>query len=380
MKTAEIQPELLQAQIEGFTNFETELIAGKTGVKSMMANASSRDLWQVAPDAITVLPGYNPRVQNKAYFEGVEMLPEQIETHGFYQDKPLSCYIAKIDGEDRLVLQDGHRRYAAALRAIEKGAPIKSLPVVLKEKANNSIDLTLSLLHSNEGQPFTTYEKAVIAKRLSKFGWTNKQIAEEFRVTATNVGQLLVLAGAPQAITELVQNGNMSFTAAYQLMMAKGAEEASKIATEAVNKAKGAGKGAVTAQDLAPSDLKAKYAKKHAYDLYRLLKKYREMGVVEKHITDRDLIEIDEMIADIEKKPKVKAEPKPKKEPKPPKAPKAAKVPVAKKIATVAAKKSAKGDKPTETAAELFDKAARDGKGAPAQARRSDMPQRRSER
>lgn len=382
----EITPENLRMQIEGFANFDKTLVPGAP-VKKMMAGTKSSDLYKVKPQDITVMPGYNPRVHNKAFFEKIEWLSDQMVKHGYYQDKPLACFIAKIDGEDRLVLQDGHRRHAAVLKAIEKGAPIKEVPVVLKERTENAVDLTLALLHSNEGEPFTTFEKAVLAKRLKKMGWENKQIAEEFSVTPAFVGQLLTIASAPQSITDLVQNGNLSATEAHRLMMQEGVEAAAEIATEGMARAKAQGRNKITAKDLSPADLKARNARKHGYDLYRVVKRLRDDPAIEKKMSDKDIEIVDEIVADIEKKAKPKAE-------KPAKAPKAEKpakkaaakkttekaTPMAKKIADATAKGNqieVKG-KPKFGTPEFF--AQHKERQQSAQAGRGTAPQRRSDR
>lgn len=385
----EITPGNLQMQIEGFSNFDRELVPGAS-VKKMMGEqlkAPSSDLYKVKPQDITVLPGYNPRVHNRAYFEGIEELSDSMMKHGYYADKPLACFIARLDGEDRLVLQDGHRRHAAVLRAIEKGAPIKTVPVVLKERSDNAVDLTLALLHSNEGAPFSTYEKAVLAKRLKKMGWENKQIAEEFHCTAAAVGQLLTMAGAPQAIAELVQNGNLSATEMHRLILQHGAEEATRMATEGMGRAKAEGRAKITAKDLSPADLKAKNAKKYGYEMYRLLKGLRDDPAIEKKMSDKQIEQVDAIIADIEKKPKAPKEPKAAKTPKAAaakKAPKAAKstVPMAKKIADASKKGNqieVKGsDKSGRGNEGLLKKITDLGQGATA--RRNAVGQRRSER
>jgi len=239
----------------------------------------------------------------------VASLGADILKNGYYQDKPLSGYIAKIDGVDRIVLHDGHRRHGAVLWAIENGAPIKAVPMVMKERSDNMIQLTLGLLHSNEGQPFSVYEKAVLAKRLKGFGWENKEIATEFKCTTAFVGQLLTLAGAPQAIAELVQNGELSATQAHDLMKQHG-EQAAEVATTAVAAAKAAGKKKVTAKDLTPKDIKSKNAKKVAYDLYFQLKKLRDDPKVEKLLTDDQINKIDAAFEVVEKKPAAPKEPK----------------------------------------------------------------------
>lgn len=383
-----ITPENLHMQIEGFANFDRTLTPGKSA-KAAMADlkAGSSDLWKVKPQDITVLPGFNPRVQNRAFFEGIQVLAENMVAHGYMQDKPLAVYSAKIDGEDKLVLQDGHRRLAAVLRAIEMGAPIKVVPVVLKERTESMIDLTLALLHSNEGQPFSTFEKAILAKRLKKYGWENKQIAAEFRCTAAFVGQLLLMASAPQAIADLVQQGNLSATEAHRLMMTHGAEEAGRMATEGAAAAKAAGRTKITAKDLTPSDLKAKNAKKYAFELYKAVKKMREDPAIEKLLEDKQIDAVDAMLAAIEKKPRVKAEPKPPKAPKAvktvkaPKAVKAVKaVPLAKKIADGAQKGKEIKTKGSDGFFEVLNKQEAERKGVKASATRTVARQRRSDR
>ena len=316
----------LQKQIETFSNFDRELVSGD-GAKGVMAaiGAKSRDLYQVPVGDIHVLEGYNPRVHNRAYDEGVAALGEDIARLGFWQDKPLAGYIAKIDGKNVIVLQDGHRRFAAVQWAIaNKQAPITTLPVVLKDKSQSTVDLTIALLHSNEGSPFTMYEKAVIAKRFKAFGWENKKIAEEMRCTTAFVGQLLDLAGAPSAIQELVKNGELSATAAMGLLKEHG-EDAADVAQDMVETAKTKGKKATAKDALTPAQVKERNSKKVGFLLYKLVNKLFNDDKVVKAMPDEVYTELDALITEIEKKPKVKVV----KEPKPPKAPKAAKAPKA---------------------------------------------------
>jgi ParB-like chromosome segregation protein Spo0J len=342
---------LLEEQIKGISNFNTELVSGGSAKATMKAiGAGSSDLWKVKPQDIVVLDGYNPRVQNVAYFEGIAALAENMVANGFMQDKPLSGYIAKIDGEDKIVLQDGHRRLAAALKAIELGAQIEKVPMVMKERSDNMVDLTKSLLHANEGQPFTTYEKAILAKRFKNFGWDNASISKEMRCTVQAVGQLLDMAGAPQAIHDLVKAGQLSVTAATE-MVKKHGEQAIEVAQTTVKNAAAKGKTRATNRDqvepASPAEQRAKNAKKWAYELYLSLKKVFNNAEAVKKIEDKELEQIDALMTEVEKvkKPKVVKESKP---PKAPKAPKAPKTPAAKKTTakTLAAKKKAPWDQP----------------------------------
>jgi predicted transcriptional regulator len=213
-------------------------------------------------------------------------------------------------------------------------APIKTVPVVIKDKSNNPVDLLKSMLHANEYTPFTVYEKAVIAKRLKSFNWTDKQIAEEMGCTSAFVGQMLALAGAPQVIQELVESGQMSATAAMDVVKEHG-ENAASVATAAVKAAKAKGKGKATMKDVTPAEernaQKTKNARKVALDLYKVLVAISKDEAVMKRMDAKTVEKMDALIMEVEKKPKVK-EPKPEVV-KPIKTRPAAKTPAAKKTA-----------------------------------------------
>jgi len=357
-KSPDVSDALLKEQIEGFTNFDRELTAGASA-KTMMAEikAKSRDLWQIKPSDIVVLPGFNPRVQNQIYFEGVAALGQDMVNHGYMQDKPLAGYIAKIDGADSIVLQDGHRRLAAVLWANEHGAKIDTVPMVLKDRSQSMVDLTVSLLHSNEGAPFTTYEKAVLAKRLKGYGWENKKIAAEMRCTAAFVGQLLDLAGSPEAIQQMVRDGKMSASHALDVVKAHG-EKAVSVAEASVATAKSKGKTKTTAKDVA--DPAVRKAKALGHEFYLVCDRiFRSTKIVEA-MPNTVYEELDRLMTAVEvavqkaaakkepKVPKVKKvkTPKAAKAPKAPKPIKVKKTPLAKKVAG-AAKKTAPWDKPS---------------------------------
>jgi ParB family chromosome partitioning protein len=335
---------LLHKQIEGIANYSGELVGG-SNLKKTMGNiqAKSSDLWKVKLQDITVIEGYNPRVQDATYFAGIELLAENMKAHGYMQDKPLACFLSKIDGEDKIVLQDGHRRYAAALLAVERGAAIKEVPVVMKDRSLTQAELTVALLHSNEGKEFTTYEKAIIAKRLKSYGWTNEQIATEMRCTTAFVGELLTMAGSPAAIQELVKSGQMAVTLAVGIVKEHG-DKAVEVAKSAAKNAQAKGRTKITAKDLTPHEErkanKTKNARKVAFELYTVVKKLRSEEYVEKKADDKLLETMDELIGTVEF---VRPPPKPKVE----KAPKAAKAPKEPKPIKTTGKKGGKPESAT---------------------------------
>lgn len=171
----------------------------------------SGKLLLVPVDKIQVVPGFNLRVTDTPeYVKGIEELKESIKQEGFYVTKPLSGFAAQLDGEDVIAIIDGHRRYAAALAAIEDGAEIETLPVVLKDPQATDLDLAVSLHKENASVPLTMLERAVLAHRMIRSGETEEDVAARLQVSTRHVNDLKVLIGAPRAIRELIKEGKLS--------------------------------------------------------------------------------------------------------------------------------------------------------------------------
>lgn len=268
-----LSEDALRAQIQSMADFNAAFASGG-GDKQVMAdaNAKSQDLWMVNPNLLYVQPGYNPRVQNRVYFEGVRLLAEEMKVKGFRKDKPIAAYIAKIDGVDRLVVQDGHRRTASVQLAISEGADIQAVPVVLIERNQDMKALTLGLLHANDGAPFSTYEKAILVKRLKALDMADKDIAVEMRITAAAVGQLYTLATAPDTIQKLVETGQVSAYAAIDAIKEHG-DEAQGVLEGRVSTANSKGQKRATAKH-DPKAARERRAKSLGYEFYKALDKF----------------------------------------------------------------------------------------------------------
>lgn len=329
------------AVVKAIANFSTELTAGNTKATMSAIGAKSSDLWKVKPGDINVLPDYNARLPGPNRTAHVRWLADQIKTYGFYADKPLAGFVAQEGGKQVIYLQDGHCRLEAAIIAISEGAPLETLPMVMKDRSSSMVDLTVALLNSNEGKAFTVLEKALIAKRFKNFGLEDKQVAEKMGCTSAYVGQLLTLAGAPRKIRDLLQAGDISATNAIETIRKHG-DKAGEALETAVVAAKSAGKSKATAKDDKASRRVAR-EKKLAAALFKAVRELLDNKAVVKVIPDALYKELDTLV--------FKAENEPVKEPKEPKkpaakkavkAPAAKKVPLAKKIAKATAAKKAK--------------------------------------
>jgi hypothetical protein len=232
------------------SNIPTELVRGNVKAVMKSLNNSSADLWNVKPTDIKFLEGFNLRTHNEEYEAHIKWITESILANGYYQDKPIAGFVADDPVAGNVIFcTDGHSRVTAVLRAIKLGAPIESIPMVIKPKGTTMEDLTVALVTSNEGKPFSPFEKGLAIKRLIEMGMTEAVIAKKLSLTVPYVGDLLNLVGAPVAVREMVTSGQISATAAVTTLKKHGAKAGEKLQT-ALETAKAAGKTKVTAKHL----------------------------------------------------------------------------------------------------------------------------------
>lgn len=227
----------------------TDLVAGNLKAAMKLVGASSAEVWNVKPQDIHIIDGFNGRVDTPEYRAHVESIAESIMANGFYRDKPLAGFVANKDGVPTIYVTDGHTRLAAALIAIARGAQLETLPVVTKPRGTTMEDLTVALITSNSGKSFTPYETGMICKRLIDFGMTEKVIAQRLSLTMAYVIDLLALVAAPKAIRDMVTNGQVSATAAIKEITTHGSKAVARL-TDGLDRAKKAGKTKVTGKHL----------------------------------------------------------------------------------------------------------------------------------
>lgn len=250
-------------------DFTRELTPGNTKAAMRAVGAASSDLWKVAPDQLRTLDGFNARIKNDAYAARVRWIADSIKANGFYPDKPLTGFVALEDGTEVIYVTGGHRRHEGVLLAIEEGADVPTVPVVIKPRGTSMEDLTVDLVVGNEGEPLTTYEQAVVCKRLAGFGWESKEIARRLGYsTAQYVDGLLSLASAPLAVRRMVMESVISATVAIDAIKKHG-DKAADVLLAAMLKSGG---NRVTAKHMPDADFK-KAVKKHAEPMYTALTK-----------------------------------------------------------------------------------------------------------
>ena len=179
-------------------------------------------LYMVDLDNIAVMPGFNLRVTDtQEYKDGIRELADSIKSEGFYDTQPLGVFPAEINGETKLVLISGHRRYEAAKLAISESADIARLPVVLKKPGSTDLQLAMSLHKENTHVRPTMLERAVLANRMAKAGMDDDDIAAHFGVTNKHVRDLKVIMNAPRGVRDLIRDGKIAAYEAIATSFAK---------------------------------------------------------------------------------------------------------------------------------------------------------------
>lgn len=251
------------------TEFNPAILAG--GVKDIMKNlgASSSDLWKVNPKDLHVMPSLNIRVRDERYEAKVRSIADSIKLDGYHLDQPIGVFVH----EGKLFIASGHRRCEAALLAISEGCELESVPVVVKPKSTSVQDLTVEVHTTNNGDPISAYELAVLCKRLVNFQWEGKRIAQRLGISQTYVDQLLTLMGSPTELLAMVHEGKLAAGTAYDLFKKHGAG-AVDVAKGAVEKAESSGRKKATAKDLDGAKFKRGLTK-NANAMYEALKELR---------------------------------------------------------------------------------------------------------
>lgn len=248
-------------------NFAIEVEPG--GIKKIKSEHRRSDAMSFVPlDKLTVIEGFNVRVRDESYRTHIRALADSMKVDGFKIDKPITCYVRRAaDGSDEICVTDGHSRFEAAKLAVSEGASFDLVPVVFLSKAVNMADLTVDLIRANSGRPLTTYETAIVVKRLLNMEFTEDEIATKLSLTKTYIGGLLLLAAAPKPLANMVVAGRVAATTAIEALRKHGPAKATELLKAAAERAEASGKNKVTAAALPGASWK-KVVRKSADRLY----------------------------------------------------------------------------------------------------------------
>ena len=228
-------------------DFDTMLFPGST--TAGLKDAKRTDLWKVQREKIKVLQGFNVRIKNEDYLAQVRLIADSMKANGFFPDKPLAGFVAEVEGENIVYVIDGHTRLDAYDLAVSEGAELQGIPMVIKPKGTSMEDLTVALVVSNNGRQLTSYETALVCKRLVHYGMDEAEVGRRIGLSKQHVANLLMLVAAPREIGNMVQDGKVSASLAVATLKNHGSK-AVEVLKEGLANAESVGKVKVTEKHL----------------------------------------------------------------------------------------------------------------------------------
>ncbi len=258
------------------TTLELNYISGqlKEGMRSL---GKENGFVMGDPTKVRVIEGFNTRVKDDIYWEKINILAQSIKENGFYKDKPLACIVVRDGDENVVYVVEGHRRLDATLLRMswmsEEEAQAFRIPMVAKDRETSEVDLVYGMAQGNNAEDFRPYEMAVLVKRLKQvYGQTEEQILTRMagKISSSYLTNLLIVAGAPRKIAELVLTDKLSVTFAASVMNKYG-NKAIEVLEQTEANSKKHGNGKITDRFLPGKRLESAL-KKEAVDLYKSAK------------------------------------------------------------------------------------------------------------
>lgn len=216
-------------------------------------DVSKSDLFKVSPGLLLEEENFNPRgAFIDDYFEQPEVVAHIRRLADSYKRGDYVPPIIVHVREGEIYVRDGHCRRRALNLAISEGADIRKVEVL--ELKGDEAAQTALILTSNDGLSLTPLERAVIYEKRIKWGWTEKEVANEFGRSEVHVRQLLEMMTLPLEMKQMIQRKRVSAYTALELFQEHGMD-AVKLVMEASEKKEDVSSGStkrVTKKDVSP--------------------------------------------------------------------------------------------------------------------------------
>jgi ParB family transcriptional regulator, chromosome partitioning protein len=158
------------------------------------------------PNDVVIAKGWNVRdVTSLEAKEHIESLATAILARGYDSTKPISVRYDRANGIATLV--DGECRLRACRKLWDAGHKIY-VPSVATE--GDEADLTADSLSGNAGQPLTKWEFGQGCRRLLRFGWDAKKIADYTCKSVRYVSDSIALANVSLEAKSMMAAGQVT--------------------------------------------------------------------------------------------------------------------------------------------------------------------------
>jgi ParB family chromosome partitioning protein len=153
-----------------------------------------------------------PNVRDSYDEEKYQALKESIRENGVQQ----AITVRKIKGENKYSLSHGFTRYRAVKELREEGVDIPKILAFATEM--NEEEELLFHITANSGAELTQAEVSKILVQLSKYGYTNKDLAKKLGYSEMKVSNLLAYQNkTAQAVKNYVAEGVISVSTATEI-------------------------------------------------------------------------------------------------------------------------------------------------------------------
>lgn len=217
----------------------------KNAMRDVMATV--RDMRMVPFEKLHPIPGFNKRDMSPTYEAHLRWLTESMVEHGFKNECPIPVIIQKEADGDVIYYVGGHSRMIAVSRARELGRNIDFIPVIVKPRGTNKIDLYADQVIENTANPNTLRELGEIYYALQSEGLSTKDIAKKMRKSEQHVVDALDVRALPEEIKRMIIAEEVRAYPALTLFRQKGLE-AIRILSGSLAEAKAKGQKKVTAK------------------------------------------------------------------------------------------------------------------------------------
>ena len=231
------------------------------------AGAKRAEFFRVPLDQLNVLPDFNPRENSKDYRDHIEFLKNSMIAEkesgartGWKDSHPAE--VIALDG--KVFVSNGHSRLLAAMAT--PAGTVPDVPCVAKPAGTTMEELTVGLYTTNSGKPLSTLGQSEVVQRLVEdFGNSSSDVATKLQMSEKYVGQLLLLAEAPDELKQMIVDGKVSASLVIQTLL-KNPDGALEELKEGLEQAESQGKSKVTAKTTKTAEQKASAMRKKLAD------------------------------------------------------------------------------------------------------------------
>lgn len=233
-----------------------------------MNKEKRKDVLMIDPRNLVIQDGFNVRVE----MGDLNELKNSIVENGVRE--PLRGYRSKEDSI-KVVVTNGHRRYAAINIALESGVDIARVPIILEPRGYTEEDRILDMVICNDGKRLTMFEEGKVYKRLVNLGYQQNEVAQKSGRSNTHVSNALTLTNVTKRVQNEIAKGEISDNTVLEIVKSTSDEtQQLQMIAGAIAQAQTTGKKKATASNV--PGLKSKSPIKI---LWEVIENFQKQGV-----------------------------------------------------------------------------------------------------